>query len=292
MDSVFKHFNVCEDVSNMISMKVHDGYQKEVNDHISVMVAWDKNYDYWKISGERVGSSFLLDRGDRFRHDDLYDTGKMGCLDNGKRILSDKDREWIAKKLDVIALYDRHYNTKKTSAKLPNEQYMKYIFSGKRIFALDGITRFIYMWSFVYYKMRFYVSENCRSAIPMAASHLFGNISIHCRFGANQNWANPWSEGNVFFLSQGRVAFLQDLINIHRFQESQVLMCLHKHDKTYHKLDDQNFLDDPVMHRIYYPHSKKITKKGLHAYLAQNGEKRKLTHKSKKELWKMVIELK
>lgn len=286
MDAVFKHFNVCEDVSNMIAMKVHDGYQKEVNDHISVMVAWDRDYDYWKISGERVGSSFLLERGGRYRHDDLYDTGKMGCLGNEKRLLSDKDREWIAKKLDVIALYDRHYSTKKTSAKLPNEQYMKYIFSGKRIFALDGITRYIYMWTFVYSKMRFYVSESCRSTIPMAASHLLGLISIHRRFGANQSYVN------IVEFQRGRIAFLQDLINIHRFQESQVLMCLRKHDKTYHKLDDQNFLDDPVMHRIYYPHSKKITKKGLHAYLAQNGEKRKLTHKSKKELWKMVIELK
>ena len=172
MDSVFKHFNVCEDVSNMIAMKVHDGFQKEVNDHISVMVAWDRDYDYWKISGERVGSSFLLERGGRYRHDDLYDR-EMGCLGNEKRLLSDKDREWIAKKLDVIALYDRHYSTKKTSAKLPNEQYMKYIFSGKRIFALDGITRFLYMWTFVYSKMRFYVSENCKSAIPR------GNTSNH-----------------------------------------------------------------------------------------------------------------
>ena len=287
MDSVFKHFNVCEDVSNMIAMKVHDGYQKEVNDHISVMVAWDRDYDYWKISGDRVGSSFLLDRGDRYRHDDLYDTDKMGCLGNEKRLLSDKDRESIAKKLDVIALYDRHYSTKKTSAKLPNEQYMKYIFSGKRIFALDGITRFLYMWTFVYSKMRFYVSENCKSAIPMAACHILGVTSIHSRFGATQRWPS-----HPIHIQQGRIAFLQDLINIHRFQESQVLMCLRKHDKTYHKLDDQKFLDDPVMHRIYYPHSKKITKKGLHAYLAQNGEKRKLTHKSKKELWKMVIELK
>ena len=286
MDTVFKHFNVCEDVSNMIAMKVHDGFQKEVNDHISVMVAWDRDYDYWKISGERVGSSILLDRGDRYRHDDLYDR-EMGRLGDEKRLLSDKDREWIAKKLDVIALYDRHYSTKKTSAKLPNEQYMKYIFSGKRIFALDGITRFLYMWTFVYSKMRFYVSENCKSAIPMAASHLLGLISIHSRFDATERWPS-----HPIHIQQGRIAFLQDLINIHRFQESQVLMCLRKHDKTYHKLDDQNFLDDPVMHRIYYPHSKKITKKGLHAYLAQNGEKRKLTHKSKKELWKMVIELK
>ena len=282
MDAVLKHFNVCEDVSNMIATKVHDGYQKEINNHISVMVSWDKDYDYWKIFGERVGSSFLLERGDRYRHDDRNDK-----VEPVKRFTTDKDREWLAKKLDVIALYDRHYSTKKTSTKLPNEQYMKYIFSGTRIFALDGITRFIYMSTFVYSKMRFYVSENCRSTIPMAASHLLGLISIHGMFGANQSYY-----ANIVEFQRDRIAFLQDLINIHRFQESQVLMCFRKRDKTYHKLDNQNFLDDPVMHRIYYPHSKKITKKGLHAYLAQNGEKRKLTHKSKKELWKMVIELK
>jgi len=288
MDSVFKHFNVCDDVSNIIAMKVHHGYQKELNNHVAVMVAWDKDYDYWKIFGERVGSSFLLERGVRYRHDDLYDTGKMGRLGDEKRLLSDKDREWLARKLDVIALYDHDYCTKKTSTKLPNEQYMKYIFSGKRIFALDGITRFYHLLSFICDKENFYTGRNFVNVNPLVRIYFYNLASLHTRSVEAQ--ANIQRIRWNFPLA--RTSFMQDCFNIARFQVSEMMEMLRKHDKTYHKLDDQNFLDDPVMHRIYYPHSKKITKKGLHAYLTQNGEKRKLTHKSKKELWKMVIELK
>lgn len=283
MDAVFKHFNMCEDVSNMIATKVHDGYQKEVNNHISVMVAWNKDYDYWKIFGERVGSSFLLDRGDRYRHDDRNDK-----VEPVKRFTTDKDREWLAKKLDVIALFDRDYCTKKTSTKLPNEQYMKYIFSGKRIFALDGITRFYHLLSFICDKEKFYTSRNFVNVNPLVRIYFYNLASLQTRSVEAQ--ANIQRIRWNFQLARTR--FMQDCFNIARSQVSEMMEMLRKHDKTYHKLDDQNFLDDPVMHRIYYPHSKKITKKGLHAYLTQNGEKRKLTHKSKKELWKMVIGLK
>ena len=49
MDAVFKQYGVCEDVSDMIAKKVHEGHQKKINDHISVIIGWDPRFDYWTI---------------------------------------------------------------------------------------------------------------------------------------------------------------------------------------------------------------------------------------------------
>ena len=48
MESVFKHYNVCSDIANIIAFEVHYGNQCEINDRIEVLVGFDWNYDYWK----------------------------------------------------------------------------------------------------------------------------------------------------------------------------------------------------------------------------------------------------
>ena len=48
MDSVFKHFNVCDDIADIIAFEVHYGYQCEINNRIEILVGFDWNYNYWK----------------------------------------------------------------------------------------------------------------------------------------------------------------------------------------------------------------------------------------------------
>tara|TARA_B110000259_G_scaffold11321_1_gene12359 strand:- start:5775 stop:6329 length:555 start_codon:yes stop_codon:yes gene_type:complete len=47
MDSVFKKYNVYEDVADIIAKEVHKGYQKEINKRIKIMIGFDWEYNYW-----------------------------------------------------------------------------------------------------------------------------------------------------------------------------------------------------------------------------------------------------
>ena len=52
MNEVFQHYNVCDDIANIISFKVHQSYQIEINKRIRIMVGFDWNYNYW--NGKRT----------------------------------------------------------------------------------------------------------------------------------------------------------------------------------------------------------------------------------------------
>lgn len=47
MESVFKYFNVYEDIAEIIAFKVHYSFQTEINKRIEVLVDFDWNYNYW-----------------------------------------------------------------------------------------------------------------------------------------------------------------------------------------------------------------------------------------------------
>ena len=127
MNMVFKHYNVCDDIAINIARKVHLVYQNEINKHISVMVGWNEKFDYWRFHNVRVLSS---------------------CLFPCRNIERDHllpPLFPILNKLSKQGTYDKSVSGKLLS----NEHYLKYVFSGKKVFSLDSIPRFEAMMSFI-----------------------------------------------------------------------------------------------------------------------------------------------
>ena len=116
MDAVFKQYGVCEDVANMIAKKVHEGHQKKLNDHLSVIIGWDPRFDYWTIGN--------------FKPKSLFWPYKEPCgLERVSRVL-------------LSGLRDRYYNVFKKELKksmkpaLTKEEYMSYVLCGKKVFMM------------------------------------------------------------------------------------------------------------------------------------------------------------
>ena len=117
MDAVFKQYGVCEDVSDMIAKKVHEGHQKKINDHISVIIGWDTRFDYWTIGNFKPKSLF-------WPYHEPYG------LERVSRVV-------------LSGLRDRYYNVFKKELRKKNmkpaltkEEYMSYVLCGKKVFMM------------------------------------------------------------------------------------------------------------------------------------------------------------
>lgn len=113
MDAVFKQYGVCEDVSDMIAKKVHEGHQKKINDHISVIIGWDPRFDYWTIGNFKPHSLF-------WPYHEPCGLGRVSYV-------------------FLEGLRDRYYKAfKKKNMKptLTKEEYMSYVLCGKKVFMM------------------------------------------------------------------------------------------------------------------------------------------------------------
>jgi hypothetical protein len=54
MDNVFKDYNVIPDIADMISLMVHQSYQKEINKRINILINFNSSYDYWLKSSRKI----------------------------------------------------------------------------------------------------------------------------------------------------------------------------------------------------------------------------------------------
>tara|TARA_Y100000389_G_scaffold23217_1_gene19807 strand:+ start:351 stop:1034 length:684 start_codon:yes stop_codon:yes gene_type:complete len=122
MDAVFKQYGVCEDVSDMIAKKVHEGHQKKINDHISVIIGWDPRFDYWTIGNFKSKSLF-------WPYHEPYG------LERASRVV-------------LSGLRDRYYNVFKKELRKKNmkpaltkEEYMSYVLCGKKVFMMHRPVR-------------------------------------------------------------------------------------------------------------------------------------------------------
>ena len=115
MNSVFKYYNVCDDVAEIISKKLHCSMQNEINDHISVMINYDDKFNYWKISNNSE------DLFKSFRH--IYDNN----VDFKKTI--------------EVFNYLKDNKNYSSNDKISDEDYIYYLKSNKKIFNLNDINR-------------------------------------------------------------------------------------------------------------------------------------------------------
>ncbi len=250
MNSVFKYYNICDDIAELICQKVHEGHQEVINNHISVIVSWNKDFDYWRFHNVRVPSSELL---------------------NSTMHLKCDNRTILMEVMDFIKMRSS-YNKETSNTLMSNEDYMKYIWSGKKVFSVDSITRFPYFIEFCGRKCLQYTTlsnPNREELIVAARTLLHPMIMI--------------PQIIEFIDKQNHLALsLARACNVFKTTaDSKVIDPL-----------TMNFLINIKTPNRINPYSKyNITKKNLIQYLNQNGDSRKLTNKTKSELWKMAIKV-
>ena len=132
MDAVFKKFNVCEDIAEMIAKKVHLGNQKEINDHISIMIAWNPRYNYWKIYNKKLSVNEMMMNGGR----------KKFSINGG----DDEEKDYILKTLYNSLEIKSSRKKFMHNSKLPDDIYVKYLYSDKKIFDFTRYTRISNFW--------------------------------------------------------------------------------------------------------------------------------------------------
>lgn len=135
MNEVFKYYNLCNDVAELICQKLHKGHQEEINNHISVMINWNDNFDYWKFNDIRVLSTTLI---------------------NNKKT-NNKFKYSLEVIMDFISIQQR-YDVNIMNNLITNKQYLTYISSNKKIFLLNSIPRFSSLIKFCRKKCREYTS--------------------------------------------------------------------------------------------------------------------------------------
>lgn len=250
MDAVFKHYNVCDDIAELISKNVHKGHQEVINNHISVIVDWNEDFDYWRFHNVRVPSSELLKSTTHLKH-------------NNRAILMEV--------MDYIKERSS-YNKVTSNSLMSNEDYMKYIWSGKKVFSVDSITRFP---DFIV----FCIKKFCQYTTLL-------NPDVELRIVAARTLIHPMR------MIPRIIGFVG--------KQHELTLDLARACNVFKTLPDSEVIDPLTMkfliniktpNRIN-PYSKyKIIKKTLIQFLNQNGDSRKLTNKSKSELWEMVRKL-
>jgi hypothetical protein len=267
MESVFNEYRVCDDVRDIISRKVHEKNQEEINRHISVIIGWDEEYDYWNFFGEIVSTKYLIERGNQ--NDTWFYT--LSVIEKEKLLETPtSQKDWIEHKLDYISCYDRQYNTKKISNKLPTEQYMKYIFSNKRIFSMNSFIRFRHIRDYIFGRVLYYSSYKFIESSPQAREHFLGTSDLENGFN-NFNRNLKYYNNRIF---------------------CKYMKKLNKNEKKFHEQNKFDDIIDPLKYRIYYPFSKKIKKQHLIIYLMQNRYPKNMDKKNKKKLWRIIMKLK
>ena len=244
MDAIFKQYGVCEDIADMIAKKVHIGFQSKLNDHISVIIKWDTNFDYWTFGRYRTSNLF---------YPKVHTDSSFSIPENLNRYKS------------FMNLLFSVVHAKKYSKKITGKEYLSYVLSNKKVFRMDRPIR--------------------------------------------------WNQF-VFSLNRKYKAFMDDIQtdpSIARNMSSYVLPMTHlvtnsykkeletiETDRVFNMVKDPATLDPITLtllsqkHPSYkFKNSKNtILKTELISYLNRNGNPRKLTNKTKKELWKMIFEMK
>lgn len=226
MDAVFKQYGVCEDVANMIAKKVHEGHQKKLNDHLSVIIGWNPRFDYWTVGNFKPKSLF-------WPYKEPYG------LERVSRVL-------------LSGLRDRYYNVFKKELKknmkpaLTKEEYMSYVLCGKKVFMM------------------------CR---PVRWNRFVDGLDNKYHFRDQLETSLPVRPLSVYLSTTTQLMNYQ--YNKYNTQKAKFLIS----NPDY----------DPVMSFI---HKEKLQKKHLISWLNKNGDPRKLTRKTKKELWSMIMKLK
>ena len=244
MNSVFKYYNVCDDVAEIISLKLHRFQQNEINDHISVMVNWDSNFDYWKLS--KTSSKLLIGSFEDINSKSINFKNTIKMLD----FLKDKSKFTSNHK---ISLKDYEY----------------YLKNNKDVFKITSITRYHKM----LYNFRMENQMKFTELVNYATANDANEIAI--RFIETDRFMHEYSD--VFFN------------NISIFKR-RIIMKFFK--KFYNNSNDITDL----VHKFTLSNNCKffvinfiIFKKNLINYLNNNGDPRKLTSKTKNELWKLIL---
>jgi len=111
MDAVFKQYGVCEDVSDMIAKKVHEGHQKKINDHISVIIGWDPRFDYWTFGNFKTNHMF-------WPYAEPYEV----LIGLGEFV--------------NFNFFKKELKRKNMKPALTKEEYMSYVLCGKKVFMM------------------------------------------------------------------------------------------------------------------------------------------------------------
>ena len=217
MDDVFRHYNVCEDVCDIIAKKLHQGYQKEINEHISVIVGWDPRFDYWTFGNYKPKHMF-------------WPYAEPAAIGGTPRTLLQ----------ELCKLYNNKFKTKTT--KITKEDYLMYVLSTKKVFKMCRPVR----WN------RFIDALDNRYIWPEEEPKLSG-----------------------YFI---RTTKLQN--SKYRDLEFELMHT---------KLFKMGTCYNPVLSFIF---KQNLTRKDLINWLNKNGDPRKLTNKTKKELWDIILKMK
>lgn len=137
---------------------------------------------------------------------------------------------------------------------------------------MNSLIRFRHIRDYVFDRVLHYSSYQFIQALPLAREHFLGTSDL----------TNGFTTFNRYLKTYNNKIFLQYMNKISN------------NEKKYHKQDEVHHLKDPLIHRINYPYSKKITKKDLIIYLTENGYEctKNIKKKNKKQLWKIIMKLK
>lgn len=228
MDAVFKHYGVCDDIADKITLEVHKGYQQVINDHLSVIIGWDPRFDYWTVGNFKPTSLF-------WPYKEPYGLERVS-----KVVLTG-----LKNRYDNV--FKKELKKKNIKPTLTKEEYMSYVLSGKKVFMM------------------------CR---PVRWNRFVDGLDnkYHSR---NQLGVTALPVRSFSFYLSRTTMLMNDRYNKYNPRILGILIS----NPDY----------DPVRSFI---HKETLQKKDLISWLNKNGDPRKLTNKTKKQLWDMVIKMK
>lgn len=260
MNLVFKKFNVCDDIADKIAKSVHKGYQKEINNHISVMVNWDPYYNYFNIYNNTITIDFMLKLfEENIDEIDMLISDLLNRIDRFNYAIKISGTDYIKNKYKI------------SRKKLSTEQYLKYIFSSKKIFSLISITRNIHMLNYIH---------------NILTNYNFTKWWFKLHNHPYQFLNNPQSQQNNLYLFKGNI--------FNRLLSSFARDNINSYEKKFIEIEKKNFeinnkSKDPLMYYIHYP-KKNIEKKHLREYLYQNKKTKYSLSTNKRKLWNMIYD--
>ena len=215
MDSVFRFYNVCEDVSEIIAKKVHEGYQKEINKHLSVIIGWDPRFDYWTFGNYKPRNLFWpYSEPEGFRYTTRTIIHEFWKLCNTKFKIKTQN--------------------------ITKEEYLMYVLSEKQVFKMSRPVR----WN------RF--------------------------IDALDNRYHPAPEKKLSEYFKG----ITEPLNCKYTNLDSVLIRM------------KCFRSETICPILSFIFKENLLKRELINWLNENGDPRKLTSKTKKELWRIILKLK
>lgn len=226
MDAVFKHYGVCDDIADKITLEVHKGYQQIINDHLSVIIGWDPRFDYWTVGNFKPKSLF-------WPYQEPY------CLERVSKVLL----TGLKNRYDNV--FKKELKKKNIKPTLTKEEYMSYVLSGKKVFMM------------------------CR---PVRWNRFVD--------GLDNKYHHTW---------KARALPVRPL----SVYLSATTLLMNRQYNRYNQEKLENLISNPDYDPVRsFIHKETLQKKDLISWLNKNGDPRKLTNKTKKQLWDMVIKMK